>query len=673
MSLSLGINGRERKRVRVTTLPLLAVTCLVLLLLVAPAARALPDGRAYEQVTPVDKNGGDVGGPAIEGLFASAFGQTSADGNAITYVSLASFGDAQSAELVTQYISSRGTDSWSTHAISPPTTASSGRELLAFSPFHFFTSDLSASLLDWFEPALAVGAPQKYDNLYVRHADGTYSLVTNVSPPNRLPGSYQVAFAGASPDLSHVALEANDALTVGAPANAHSVYEWAGSALRLVSVLPGPGSVAAANARVGDGQGDDLANVVSSDGSRIFWTDGSGQLYVREDGTRTVKLNASRRLASLGDGSAVLRATTPDGSKAIFTDATPLTDASNDNGGGIYEYDTETENLQDLTPYGGGSPGIQGVLGMSTDGSTVYFVASAVLASGASAGGKNLYVTRGGAIEFIAVLGNSDSEDWTANFETRTARVTPNGSHVAFLSQASLTGYNNTDAVTESADRELFVYDVGEARLTCVSCSPKGTRPIGGASIPMGTSLSYEPRIISDDGRRVLFNSNDALVSTDSNGRQDVYEYEDGSVRLISAGTSGDISTLVDMSPEGHDIFFTTRSRLVASDRDNASDIYDARIGGGFAAPPEILPCSADACRGPLSIPPPAPLPATLTGGESSPTHISRRGCRHKSRLKKDRDKVGRAGRKCRTSSSVPRRSNGDTAGRRGSTRGRGV
>jgi len=613
----------------------LAALPLAFSMLAAPAASALPDGRAYERVTPADKNGGDVGGPAIEGLAASAFGQSATDGDSIAYVSLSSFGDAQSAELFTNYISTRGEDGWSTHAISPPAAVPS--RFVEFSPFLFFADDLSASLLEWVEPILAPEAPPGFAALYVRESDGAYRVVTDATPASLSPSSYRVTFGGASPDLAHVVFEANDALTPEAPLGERSVYEWSGGALRLVSLLPG--GAPATGARAGDGQDDNFADVVSEDGSRVFWTDAASQLYVREDGAKTVKLNSSRRAVSLGDGTARLRATATDGSAAVFTDPTALTDQPGDSGGGLYRYNLETDALRDLTPYEAGNPGIQGVLGASGDGAVVYFVATAVLAEGASAGARNLYVVRGGGVEFIATLASSDSSDWTGNFETRTARVTPDGAHVAFISKASLTGYDNADALSGAADPELFVYAPGERRLTCVSCNPDGERPIGGAEIPVGTSRSYEPRIISDDGSRVFFDSSDALVAADGNGRQDVYEYVDGAPRLISSGTSGDMSALVDTTPSGDDAFFTTRARLVAADRDNGSDIYDARVGGGFPTVPEALPCAGEGCRGPLGAAPPVGSEAaTLWGGEAISARAPRRApVRCRSRGKRTR------------------------------------
>ena len=174
-----GIRGICPGEVSLFACSRLVFVCGVLLFLAGSTAQALPDGRDYEQVTPVDKNGGEVGGPGDEavegGALTTALGQSATDGDSITYVSLTSFGDAQSAQLTTQYIATRGADGWSTQAISPPAAVS--EELRAtLSSFHFFTGDLSRGLLDRREPTLTSEAPQGFDNLYVRDADGTSVL-----------------------------------------------------------------------------------------------------------------------------------------------------------------------------------------------------------------------------------------------------------------------------------------------------------------------------------------------------------------------------------------------------------------------------------------------------------------------------------------------------------------
>jgi hypothetical protein len=568
----------------------------------------LADNRAYELVSPTDKNGGDVGGSAVSNFLPSAqsaWGHASASGSAIAYSSFTSFGDAQSAEAITQYLSSRGPTGWTTHGISPPVTKHT--ELTLRPGYHFFTPELTAGILHWGGSVLVPGAPEG-ENLYIRQMNAApYELVTTIAPPNRTSG-YEATFEGASADLRHVVFDANDALVAGAQANASNVYEWVAGSLRLVSVLPGPGNVAAESAGAGNGEAEENIeeNTVSADGSRIFWTDNNKQLYVREGTTTTVKLNASQRTPSLGDGSAQFRGATPDGSRVFFIDTTQLTNAPNDNGG-LYEYDFSSGKLTDLSTDSSGSPEVEGVVGASEDGLSVYFVARASLAGGATAGGYNLYLSRDGVIRFIAALSSEDSSDWSQFPGTRTALITPDGEHLALVSQASLTGYDNIDVNTGSPDSEVFVYDVGNEQLSCASCNPSGAQPVGPASVPKGENTGHTPHFISDDGRRVFFDSKDVLLPSDTNGQQNVYEYENGVVHLISSGTGEDISTFSDASANGDNVFFTTRAQLVPEDTDNSSDMYDARVGGGFPAPGSSQACAGESCRGPLSTPP-APL-----------------------------------------------------------------
>ncbi|HXB66191.1 MAG TPA: hypothetical protein VNV42_15075 [Solirubrobacteraceae bacterium] len=586
-------------------------------------AFSLPDNRVYEMVSPPDKNGGDVGGGgAFLTPSPNAFGQSSESGSAITYASSTSFGDARGAALTTQYLSTRGPSGWTTHALSPPVAGVEHFEFAGLAPFHLFTPELTAWVFSWKHPSLTRGAPPEVENLY-RGEGGSnaYQLIDDGTPANAGAESYGVTAIGASSDLSHVVFEAHEALTPGAPSGAWSVYEWTlGAPLRLVSVLPGPGEVAAASASGPGGEANPLPNSMSADGSRIFWIDGNNQLYVREDATTTVKLNASQRTPSLGEGTARFMAATPDGSKAFFIDETALTNALEDNGG-LYEYSVADGRLTDLTPDAGGDPGVEGVLGIGEGGASVYFVASASLTSNGrpgagqpSPGGENLYLARGGAITFIATLSSADSDDWTDNFEERTARVTGDGGYLAFVSQTPLTGYDNTDLNTGEADAEVFLYDAGADELRCASCNPSGEQPIGPASVPTARDTGRLPRYLSEDGQRLFFDSKDALLPAASNGKQNVYEYENGAIHLISSGTSDEDSTLADASANGDDVFFTTRSPLVPEDQDEHSDMYDARVDGGFPAANSPAECSGEGCRGPVSAP---PAPATIATEEA--------------------------------------------------------
>ena len=431
-------------------------------------------------------------------------------------------------------------------------------------------------------------------------------------------------------------------------------------------------------------------HALSSDGSRAYFTSpiGSGagenfgrNLYVRVnigepqspvDGQGvctvavdacTIEVSASQRKVPDPHGPfpARYRGASADGSKVFFTSRMELTEDAHtgpeDDAGNLYEYDLASGRLTDLTvdtsdPEGAG---VLGVAGMSEDASVVYFVAKGDLTgeeenghgAKAVAGQANLYVIReGSAPKFIATLhhgseeketdesedGEGDANAWTRPLSLNNAAVTANGTHFAFVSQRSLTGYNNEWAPnSEVAPRgecykgethnlctEVYTYDLSSGSLTCVSCNPTGARPIGNSSLTKREALSsllYRERHFSEDGSRFFFQSYDSLVAHDGNGRQDVYEYSNGHVAPISNVAGGYESYFLDSSPDGRDVFFATYDQLLPQDKDLRLDIYDARTDGGFPVSVAAPVCSnGDACK-----PPPNPQPAVF-GAPASAT-----------------------------------------------------
>ena len=155
----------------------------------------------------------------------------------------------------------------------------------------------------------------------------------------------------------------------------------------------------------------------------------------------------------------------------------------------------------------------------------------------------------------------------------------------------------------------------------------------------VGLSL-YQSRYLSDSGR-LFFNSSDALVPQDTNGNEDVYEYEPagvgdcsgasatfsgnvgGCIGLISSGSAFGESGFLDASETGNDVFFLTTGRLVSSDVDTSLDVYDAHVCSTVApcaiTPPAQPPeCgSASSCRAAPPAQPSiygAPASATFSG-----------------------------------------------------------
>ncbi len=97
------------------------------------------------------------------------------------------------------------------------------------------------------------------------------------------------------------------------------------------------------------------------------------------------------------------------------------------------------------------------------------------------------------------------------------------------------------------------------------------------------------------------------------NGGPQAYLWHDGTVSLISDGHQGITAPEPAISASGSDIFFVSASQLVGQDTDDLWDVYDARINGGFPAPPPPTgECSGEACQLEHSEPPPFG-PATST------------------------------------------------------------
>lgn len=213
---------------------------------------------------------------------------------------------------------------------------------------------------------------------------------------------------------------------------------------------------------------------------------------------------------------------------------------------------------------------------------------------------------------------------------------------------------HNPDASSSLPCEEIYIFDseaTGEDRISCVSCIPTGEPPVGGALLTPGEAttlpisvraLTHVQRAISADGDRVFFQTTEALTSDDVNKFGDVYEWEragsegcstgyrlnHGCVFLLSGGHSTDPATLVESDPSGSNVFFTTRATLSPVDQDFKVDLYDARVGGGFPVPAAAIACEAEACKGPVSPPPPEPAAPTSGFRSDEPTPPCPKGTR---------------------------------------------
>jgi hypothetical protein len=146
-----------------------------------------------------------------------------------------------------------------------------------------------------------------------------------------------------------------------------------------------------------------------------------------------------------------------------------------------------------------------------------------------------------------------------------------------------------------------------------------------------------DSRGVSEDGSRIFFDTPTALVPQDINGQRDVYEWENGQVYLVSAGTGSRASFFLDNSASGNNVYFATADNLAAADTDGGYDVYDARVGG-FQSTATAPPCSND-CQGAPTAPPTPPTVVTETafanGNVVSSTEVqSSKGAKPKAKTK---------------------------------------
>jgi hypothetical protein len=377
-----------------------------------PYGQALPDCRAYELVSPLNKNGRGAG--AVDS-------RASVSGGAVAYVSRGSFSEAgqpapQGAAEVSRYVARRGAGGWSTQNITPPSVAYSPPRV-AFAEL-LFTPDLSTGLLSNEEvPLVKDGEPAGYINLYVAGLASTpnaYQTVSNVTPPGVDPYTEAAASTGpshplpvgVSTDLSHVVFQQGFDLTANAEGNGEHLYDWTAGKLSLVDVPPAGTKfehqdTAGAPGNFSLPEDGDTWHAVSANGQRVFFTDGSeatssgdagfvGQLYVRENPEQeqspepagkctvssdacTIEVSASQKTNGTGpEGTdpngpqpAYFRDANAEGTRVFFTSTAELTNDANtgnpegckeseefpngDCAANLYEYNLETKELTDLT------------------------------------------------------------------------------------------------------------------------------------------------------------------------------------------------------------------------------------------------------------------------------------------------------------------------------------
>lgn len=710
------------------TVPFAALSILLLGLVLVLATRAsepadaaesypgqgfLPDNRAWEMVSPPDKNGGEV--IVYNGSTKAAV--DCADECALLFGSKTGFGDVQGFNgVLTDYIARRtggsGTQGWDTHGVTPPQGAPSQFEAAGGERFGFLgdhSPDLSRGVYRAYSPVPTATDPHPNvdlaPNLYLRDdlttpGLGSYQLLSDSPVDLGHPQARSWPWIGGTDsNVEVVAWESPLRYADADSGTVQSLYVSKDGSTRVVDQVPAPTdpvcggsspacSPVATSSVSGVRSGAHNENkastapryvqqqrLVSDDGTKVFYRapvgpagGGSGvnpdsRLYMRDDqGTAATaddtytRIQQSEKTTPESPLPAAFWYASADGSKGFFTTEEGLVDGDDNGSEDLYLYTDSDDPANDsnltqisIDAEGADAPDVDKVFQVSPDGDYAYFTASGELVAGQAPlapGTKGLYAWhQGEGLELIGALpaANGDSAinapDTVADYDNwMTSRIAADGTLLFMAADSSglvghgFNGYDHGECDpeifqgTSSGCRELFVYSPAEDQLSCASCNPSGAPATQNAlvedTIGTGAAQANEQHLsqaLSSDGKYVFFTTADSLLPSDENGPCEkirsgstlevypcsdayVYDVESSQLHLLSSGKSTSGSYFLDASDNGSDVFIATREKLSAWDTDNAYDIYDARIDGGFPEPETEQACEGtEECRGPGS------------------------------------------------------------------------
>lgn len=585
----------------------------------------LSDCRAYEVVSPLDKNGAPV-----ENMLPAA-----SDGNSLIYTKITPSADSLGSQVTVPTVARRTAAGWAladatlkNYVTDPDQQMIITRQSyprVADPGFHRMILNSNSQLDPSASYAVETGDRLFDADLDTRTASRIDAAEGNVEPP--LPQGEFSYFVGASTSLDTVVFLSNNPRLPAAPPNgSNSIYRRTANGLQLVSVFP-DGTPIKSGSSVAVPRDWGAAAIsaglwthrVSEDGQRVFFyvgfgsagasDPGRGELFLRDGDSRTLAISASQRSGEVGERKpATFMGASPSGDVVFFWSSQPLTDGVP--GGGVYRYRLQAGPVGELTRITG-DPGPEG-LGMSIaegatvpsfqlsdDGSSLYFIAKAALAPGAVDGQPNAYVWRNEELKLVRSLAAGATVQ----------RVSRDGRYAVFQTTAAV------DGAPTAGYRALYLYDADAATFACASCRPDGSASKGDSMLDKpiyeeGSRLGGAiPRGIANDGR-LYFDSEDRIVPADSSNAMDVYVYEGGAPHLLTSGNAGG-SYLLDNSDDGDTAFIATADRRARRDTDDQYDLYAVRVGGGFAEPPPAGSCAGEACQGSLSPPPAAVRPGS--------------------------------------------------------------
>jgi hypothetical protein len=372
-------------------------------------------------------------------------------------------------------------------------------------------------------------------------------------------GAATVAYAGTSEDGGRVYFQTIESLVASDTDARTDVYERSGTTTTLISTGPAGGN----------GAFNAFFAGTSADGARVFFgtserlvagdNDSQSDVYERAGGATT--LVSTGPTGGNGAQSAFFDGASDDGARVFFHTNEKLVAGDTDSQADVYQRAAGTTTLLSTGPAGGN--GLFPALfdGSSADGTHVFFDTDETLAPGDSDTSQDVYERFGATTTLMSTGPGGGNGAAPAYFDA----VSRDGARVLLSTDEALIG-TDTDA-------QFDVYERSSATTTLVSTGPAGGN---GASDALFTG-------ISNDGATVFFQTDEQLVSGDSDAQVDVYQRSAAATALVSTGGNGAFdATFAGASADGGHVFFETEEPLTAGDTDAQVDVYE-RAGGATA------------------------------------------------------------------------------------------
>jgi hypothetical protein len=371
---------------------------------------------------------------------------------------------------------------------------------------------------------------------------------------------------------------------------------------------------------------DALFERISDDGSKAFFstserldsadTDSKRDGYVRDlqlGTTSLVTRGDSSCSPACGNGAADadVAGATGDGEAAFFVTSESLSPTDTDSTFDVYErrLASGTTTLVSVgapscSPACGNGAFAASFWALSSDGSTAFFASDERLAGGDTDSADDIYARDLAAnVTYLVSAGDSTCSPACGNSGAVPVfrGSSSSGSRVYFTSDEVLAA-GDGDTATDVYARDL----------------PSGPTTLISAGTDANLTASFAAA--SSDGSDVFFTTTEKLVSGDTNGATDVYEWAGAEPGLVTSGTCTQVtgcgSTFNSSTADGGTILFTTTERLDSGDTDDSADIYEAQAP---AWAPTLVSAGAAECTPGCGN---GPVPAILNASSADASQV---------------------------------------------------